>query len=148
MRIELIHPLLVHFPIALLTIGTFLRILAVFFRERLLFTSWVVLGLGVCFAWLTILAGELAADVVEKHLCNQSNLEFHSTYAYNAAFLFTATVLLDWVNGLWYEKRSLFNICTFIFLVCAALLGYVGYLGGDLVYEQGAAVEKCCKSRS
>jgi uncharacterized membrane protein len=147
MRIELIHPLLVHFPLALLTVGTFLRILAFFFRERFLFTSWVILGLGVCFIWATILAGEFAADIVEKDLCNPLILVSHSNFAYTAAYLFTATLLLDWMNDYWFHEPILFNICSFFVLVCAAILIYVGFLGSALVYEQGAAVEKRCQGK-
>jgi uncharacterized membrane protein len=149
MRIELIHPLLVHFPLALLTIGVCLRALAFFYQRHFLFMSWIILGIGVCFAWMAILAGEFAADIVGKNLCEDKILDLHSTLAYTAAFLFTSGLLLDWAKAIWARgviHKYLTIICFLLFLGAASILVYVGYLGATMVYEQGAAVQKCCKA--
>jgi len=74
-------------------------------------------------------------------------LEHHSLFAYTTAYLFTAGILLDFANGHWFHRRLLYAFCPLFFIASASLLIYVGYLGGTLVFEQGAAVEKCCKQK-
>lgn len=148
MRIELIHPLLVHFPLALLIVGTILRAIAGFYQKIFLTAAWLVLAIGVCFAWIAILAGEYAADIVAPNLCDESILDLHSTLAYTAAYLFTGALLLDWIKALW-AKGALHKVLTVVsfilFLAGFVDLIMVGGLGGKMVYEQGAAVEKCCR---
>ena len=101
MRIELIHPMLIHFPLALLLVGCGLKTIAFFARRHsyyraVLFSARLVLSIGVCFAWAAVGAGELAEDVVKKTLCQPQALETHSTLAYTASVLFSAGVVLDW----------------------------------------------------
>ena len=147
MRIELIHPLLVHFPLALLTIGTLLRALAIFYPAHLLRTSWIFLGIGEACAWMAVLAGEFAADIVAIGLCNRHLLFMHASYAYWAAYLFAGGLSLDLGYHYWprLALHKIFPIlCFILYLAAATTLVYVGALGAGLVYEQGAAVERCC----
>ncbi len=155
MRIELLHPLVVHFPIALLLVGVLLRCIALFLKRSELYpyvmvSSWIILGIGVCCAWLAVLAGEFAADVVGKNLCQPNILQDHKKLAYTAAILFTCALLLDW-GKMWGKNyfSPLFNkvigVTRFVlFLVATVILLSAAYFGGSLVYEQGAAVEKRC----
>ncbi len=153
MRTELIHPLLVHFPIALLFTGIVLRLLSFFLRHSHAYrsvrtTAWTVLAIGVCMAWLTILAGEFAAGIVYSKLCVREVLENHSMLAYTATILFSAALLLDWGKNLCKASRFAMAVSTvsaFLFLGATIILAFVGFLGGSLVYDQGAAVEKVCK---
>ncbi|MDE3045260.1 MAG: hypothetical protein KGJ02_01250 [Verrucomicrobiota bacterium] len=156
MRVELIHPMLVHFPLALLLTGIGLKIVAFFFKRAhfyyyLQIASWMNLGLGVFFAWMAILAGGLAEDVVRKNLCKVEFLNDHIFFAYTATYLFTFALLLDF-GRTWMKRRfsssfhKVVSIINFLlFLGATSMLLLTGFFGGSLVYDQGAAVEKCCK---
>lgn len=148
MRIELIHPLLVHFPIALLTIGVLLRGLAIFYRSQLLKTSWIILGIGVFFAWMAVLAGEFAADIVGPTLCDQFVLHTHKTFAYNTAWFFSGALALDWGRILrprLGQYKTLSLLCFLLYLGGLCTLLYAGALGAGMVYDQGAGVESKCQ---
>lgn len=147
MRIELLHPMLVHFPIALLLAGTGMRLAAYWMRAsrwftHLRFAAWAMLLLGAVFAVLAIIGGELAADVVEKSLCVPAVLELHETLAFSAALCFVAAMSADFYWS-WKQTRF-FGVFSAIFYGAAVvLLAATGYFGASLVYEQGAAVHKC-----
>lgn len=70
MRLELIHPMLVHFPIALLLTGVILKLVGVLGKKRRFYPtidmlSRCILTFGALFAWMAIIAGEVAEDIVE-----------------------------------------------------------------------------------
>lgn len=155
MRLELIHPMIVHFPLALLFAGVCLRFFSFFWRKSenysyILFSSWVILTLGVCSAWLAVVAGEIASDIVRKNLCDTNVLHLHSQCAYKAAILFTCGLIVDW--GKFWRRNALLPLYNnllaitrlILFTAATFFLASTGYLGGSLVYEQGAAVENCC----
>ncbi len=157
MRIELIHPMLVHFPLALLLIGAALRFIFFFagrkrFARYILVSSWILLFLGVCFAWITAIAGEFAEDIVSGKLCNPEVLENHMHLAYTAASLFSIALILDWGKQLakkLHYPSNLIKLLTIVYfllyLSAVIILIFVGKFGGNLVYDQGAAVENRCK---
>jgi uncharacterized membrane protein len=153
MRIELIHPMVVHFPIALLLVGFILRILSFFTRKKrscafLLPASWLVLAIGAVMAWVAVIAGELAANVVDVTLCNEDALDYHSTLGQLTAIGFTIALLFDGVShwGL-IEKPKIGHIfqilhvaAWILYCACAITLLITAALGGSLVFGQGAAV--------
>ncbi len=152
MRVELIHPMLIHFPLALLLVGCGLKITAFFARRHsyyraVLFMARLVLSIGVSFAWAAVGAGELASNVVEKTLCQPEALETHSTLAYTASIVFTAGVILDWGRE-WKKlrsyKRMMAVFSSLLLLAGTIVLITAGFFGGSLVYDQGAAVQKQC----
>ena len=153
MRLELIHPMLIHFPIALLLTGAALKAAAFFFRHSksygaLVFSARLILCLGVLFAWAAVFAGHLASHIIEKSLCFPLVLDYHSLLGHTAAILFTIGVLCDGAR-IWTKKRS-FNKAlmvgsSLLFMVGAGILLMTAAFGGSLVYDQGAAVETRCK---
>lgn len=152
LRTEVIHPLIVHFPLALLLTGIALRFAHLFLRKSpfdrvSLFSSWVLLFLGVCSAWLAVIAGEFAEDIVRSGLCKPEVLEQHKALAYSAASVFSAALILD-IGRMWVKRRAKFFLSSAIVLFYSAgvvLLILAGGHGASLVYEQGAAVERVCK---
>ncbi len=149
MRLELIHPMLVHFPIALLSTGVVLRSVSTWTAKKrilsfLLPASWTVLSLGVIAAWSTVIAGEIAEDIVRPTLENMSVLNEHSEHAYITAFGFTIGLLFDGLRTFFLTKgyRGFAVLVWLIYLFSLGNLIVTGYYGGTLVYEEGAAVLK------
>lgn len=148
-RVELLHPLAVHLPIALLAVGTLLwlagRVVA---REGplgfLLPAGRLLLVLGTAGAWLAIYTGTLAEAEVGRTLCDPTVKDEHEELAFLVGYLFTAGVVVDLAARFLAAPRRIRSLAAV--LVAAALiggsvlLGYVGHLGGKLVYQQGAAV--------
>lgn len=156
MRLELIHPMIVHFPIALLLTGTVLRFVAFYISKRAAFSfllpaSWTILALGVISAWMAVFAGEIAAGIVGGALENPGILEQHEMHAYMTATGFTLSLIIDWVRAFlltklhkrsWFIKKGLGVVIGLFYLFSLTNLVITGEYGATLVYEEGAAVKK------
>ena len=156
MRLELIHPVLVHFPIALLSIGTLLRLAAFFTAKKprlsfLLPAATLILLLGVISAWISIIFGEIAKDIVESTIKNISILREHEEHAYLTAYGFTLALAIDWGRRFLINKRKhkgwMVNRGLAVFIWFFYFFGFVnllvaGFFGGELVYEEGAAIHR------
>ncbi|NNM44061.1 MAG: hypothetical protein HKM07_06925 [Chlamydiae bacterium] len=156
MRLELIHPMIVHFPIALLLTGTILRFVAFYISKRAAFSfllpaSWTILLLGVISAWVAVFAGEIAADIVGGALENPQILSEHAMHALITATGFTLSLIIDWARAFlltklhkrsWFIKKGLAAIVGLFYLFSLTNLVITGEYGATLVYEEGAAVKK------
>lgn len=162
-RVELFHPMLVHFPVALLLTGLLARFLFLTFEKRsfgsvfqwIYFWSWSLGSLGLIAAYLS---GEEAEDVVNKIICDPTITHDHADFAlYTLCLSFGGLILSILRNALVQrlkvkrEKAVLrapkkLSSLTFgvsvaevlSLLATAGFLAWTAHLGGTLVYEQGA----------
>lgn len=143
-RTEIWHPLVVHFPIALLIIASLFKILTLFLKEQ----TWkqggsVLLLLGTLGVWLAIYTGNLADGIVSRTLCDPTVLKAHENSAYALAWLFTAAFLLDAAHlfKLFKSDAKWLKLSVIILMLTGSgFLVYAGHLGAQLVYQQGAGV--------
>ncbi len=127
----LIHPLVVHFPIALWLTSTFFDLLG-WRREEAFFRRgayWLV-GLGllgatvsIAFGWLDLLAAE--AQGVGTALLIRHRL--HSLAAYCATLAYLADYLRRWRTG-----NRADAILVALSILGALLIAITGYLGAEL----------------
>jgi uncharacterized membrane protein len=153
-RQELIHPLLVHLPIALIPIATlFLFIYLVFSKKvdvnylRPAF-SWLLFisCIGVAFA---MKSGEWAENVVNKVICDPTITKKHEEFAEIVTALVMVCGVLEMLRIVLHRIKSKFifihelklniAICTFMFFATLTLF-QVGHLGASLTYQQASAV--------
>ena len=164
-RLVEIHPIIVHFPIALLIVGVLLDFLALFLRRAHLVeaASWC-LGFGAAGLLAAELSGQLIEDHVNKALAG-GILEIHKTFALLTVITFVTLFALRLV---WLSPRiftalgSSFSVAakagkyvqttlpflgrnapvliTLYLLLSVGgliLLAITGYLGGAMVYDHG-----------
>ncbi|MFS8563179.1 MAG: hypothetical protein LVR00_02130 [Rhabdochlamydiaceae bacterium] len=156
MRIELIHPLLVHFPIALLLVGSFLRLAAFCIGKKPRFSFLIpgaslILLLGVVSAWVAVIFGDIAGDIVAPAIKDISILNEHHEHAHYTAYGFTLALLTDWLRRFlmdkqrkrgWMANRGLAIMIWFFYIGGFVNLFVAGYYGSELVYKEGAAVHQ------
>ncbi len=148
-RVELWHPLTVHFPIVLL-IGAMLARLASRFldasSEWVVKMSRVLLFGGTIFAWLAVYTGSLADAEVVRSMCDPTVLEVHENLSYSVGWIFTAAAILDVIYmfspGVLESIRTSWKewILIGLLLVGTGYLTYTSHLGVRLVYQQAAGV--------
>lgn len=162
-RVELFHPMVVHFPIALLLTAALARCVLLFLESReigvkfrwIYFWSWTLGSLGLIASYLS---GEEAEDVVNKIICDPTITHDHADFAFYALWLSLGTLLLSALRlglaGRLKEKIAkavLHAPKSFAALTRGVLVGeiltllatlgtlvWTAHLGGTLVYEQGA----------
>jgi uncharacterized membrane protein len=148
-RQELIHPLLAHFPVALIPVSFLFFGLGNFFKKK----SWgmffhpaalVLLGMGLGAGVVSLLTGEVAEDVVNKIICDPTITKSHETFAQltlatgSIAFLLNI-FLLRWGKAVPKAFKPLSVLATLFWLASVGLIMQTGHLGASLVYQQGAA---------
>lgn len=136
-----VHPLIVHFPIALLISFVAVELLGTVFKTH----SWRhlaggLLYLGTLAAGAAVMAGEIAGSTVEHGENVHQILEQHETIGY---LILSLSILLSiWrllAGGL---VKGLMNIPYILLSVLLALLIVLGAdLGGMMVYKFGVAVD-------
>lgn len=135
-----LHPMLVHFPIALLFASVLFDVASTaLMRNSLREGALWLLGLGLLGGIVAAIAGGQAEEVAEKAGVAESLIETHETLAYITlgitAILFLSRLLL----------RNRFSTRALTAYLVVATVGLVavsatGHTGGNLVYEHGAGV--------
>lgn len=139
------HPILAHFPVALVPIATFFRFADFAFKSRqtyLLPAYRLLLLLAVCGAWAAIFTGQIAEDVVNKVICDPTVTQEHEEYAEILAYLLTFVGVAEIV--FYYRLKKFAKpaavLGAILMLSASGLIAYVGHLGASLVYLQAAGV--------
>ncbi|SFE96361.1 Uncharacterized membrane protein [Bacillus sp. OV194] len=131
-----LHPVLVHFPIALLIIGVLAQIIAIwkkpFFDQMALylFSSGFVLGI------VAYISGDGAEHFLRKQVGHsiESGVQPHETYALITLFIFGAVILLKLLHR-FRLIPPLMPIVLILSLAGAVTLSITGHYGGKMVYH-------------
>jgi uncharacterized membrane protein len=135
-----LHPMLVHFPIALLFASVLFDVASVTLtRDSLREGACWLLGLGLLGGIAGAITGGQAEDVAEKAGVAKALIETHETLAYVTlgimAILFLSRLLLR--NCFSTRTRAAYLVVEIVGLVAVSATGHTG---GNLVYEHGAGV--------
>ncbi len=135
-----IHPMLVHFPIALLSVAVFLDVLAQRWRrDECRIASLYTLVLGLAGAVAAVASGALAEEAVEHSGVPKQVLELHESLGFATFWIFLG--LLGWCAAVWFEWVQERPVVSGVLgLIGVAVLLVASYFGGSLVYEYGAGV--------
>lgn len=144
-----IHPILVHFPIALLSVYALMEILRFQFLTRQQYWFYVKATFAIIGSLMTIPTG-IAGKLAEMQLGKNNIVHVHSTFAEFSAAIFLsigALYVIAWARQYVQSKNQLFvtacRIQQFIFekniIILLALVGLVlititGALGGLIVF--------------
>lgn len=130
-----LHPMLVHFPIALVAVGFLVELLFVLVKKDICLTKMgyylLVLGtIGACASWFTgnFFTSEMTGAAGEVR-------EIHELLATLTVALLVATLVLR--TAIFYLKKDSSNlkIAAFVLYGLAALaVSATGFYGGNLVY--------------
>lgn len=146
-RVELLHPLTIHIPIALLLFGTIFWLCSLFLNGKYSFlrpSSRLIILIGSIGAWVAVYTGLLADGQVARTLCDPTVAKEHERFAFTVGYLFSAFVVIEWVHHKQYLSfltgKWVRGALAILLLAGCGFLGYVGHLGAQLVYQQSAAV--------
>ncbi len=135
----LLHPIAVHFPIALLTVGLVTALAAIVLRKKPAFSwlnaaaSWLLWS-GTLAAWCAMALGLLAEDKAPHVPSAWEILADHKTHAFWTVGIFS--VLSIWRMIRQKDYKSQFIAWT----ICLGILLSTAYLGGKLVFDFGMGV--------
>lgn len=138
-----LHPMIVHFPIALLIAGFGFDFLGLFVnRDEFTKVGFYLLVLGAVGTIAALLSGEAAGDGVAEQGPLKLALERHETAATVTVWLAATTASLRVLLVLLKKYKGYFK-AGIIGLYFAAVLavGLTGHYGGKLVYENAAGVQ-------
>jgi uncharacterized membrane protein len=132
---RLIHPMIVHFPIALLTVSFLFEAAGTICHKDALRTvadwNW---GLGVLGAAAAVVTGAWAAGHTPHSDAAKDILDIHETMGWSVLICGAAILAWKlWAKPVWHERFDPFVLLFQIFVLGAMVFG--AGLGGRLVYE-------------
>ena len=143
-----LHPLIVHFPIALILIGVFCDAIGILTRrDFFLNAGYLLFSTGAVFGIAAAGTGQSTAEIAQYIDGIADDLSRHETFGTAAAWLSVALVMFRTHFTL---KKRFSGIIRHIYLALAlsvaGLIGAAGYTGGQLVYRHGAGTEPVIRS--
>ena len=140
-----IHPLIIHFPIALLALAVGLTVLDIFYSQKWLKNATLGLYvLGSVSALAAYFSGTSAADSIGLNLKAEVAIGTHSDWALYTVIYFGVFTVLYYGVTFFLKKDNI--IIRVILAIMAAIgffvLGQTAEFGGRLVFEFGLGVMK------
>lgn len=137
-----LHAIVIHFPIALLIVGFFSEIIAIFSKKKFFKNaSYYLLLLGSLGAIVAYISGSYAGDGMTDGIL-QAPMEAHEEAAVFTLWLAIITALSRVAIYYFKYKQPWAKWTSFIlFLGLVVSVGRTGYLGGELVFKHGAGIE-------
>ncbi|MNS33619.1 hypothetical protein D3C72_657350 [compost metagenome] len=143
MSVETLHPMLVHFPIALLVVVVLFDVAALFWpKAELARASLFLSAIAAIGAVGAYFSGEAAEGPVEHLPGIETLLERHEDLGkllmIGAIAVLAVKLAFFWRR--WHETVAGRAVVAFLGATLAVLVAATGYVGGQLVYEYGAGV--------
>lgn len=140
-----VHPMLVHFPIAIFITAIMADSVHLFWKKEWLrvFVT-VMFILAALVAVITYLSGQQAIDIVSVPMRAELTASNHSDWGLYTMLYFSAFAI---IRGFLFWKELDRHRIVAILLFCgglagAALIGKTADLGGKLVYKYGVGIQK------
>lgn len=142
------HPLVIHFPIALLIVGTLFDAIGILgHRDLFLRTGYLLFTLGALTSIPAALTGDHSAQTAQHIPSIYDDLDWHDTLGTATAL---TAVLLTLARTHFTFKKQFTGTVQYLYLICAigisVLVGASGYTGGRLVYDYGAGTHPVIKT--
>ncbi len=147
---DAMHPLIVHFPVALLLVAPILVLLGMFLPKSsrgLFLAAFVLMVLGTAATYVAVATGEAAGEMAERTPGVAAVLEGHEGLAETTRIIFTALTVIFAVilfapplfkRDLGRKSLLALNLAFLLFYSAGAvMLINVAHQGGRLVHEFG-----------
>lgn len=137
------HPVIVHFPIALLSVVIFTELMSYFWQKEFFVKATLfLLIVGCVTAVLSLYSGENAADAVNGWREVEGLLEQHEQNAKLSLLFYLIGLAIKLTLHFKKQSRHKLRMAAIPFLLLGMLfLHQTGVLGGKLVYEKGVGVK-------
>jgi uncharacterized membrane protein len=136
-----LHPLTVHFPIALLFTSVFFDLLGILTgKKQFNQTGWWLLILGLAGGIVAAGLGLWTEEQVEAMGVPETAVDRHEAFALTTMAVFAVLTVIRWRTRAQWSSRDRV-IYLIVAMVGLLLLGITGFYGGELVYRYGAGVE-------
>jgi uncharacterized membrane protein len=140
-----VHPMLVHFPIAIIILAVFLDFVYLVWKKEWLRNSVMTLfAFAVLAGLVTYLSGKQAVDSVSVPMNAELTASYHADWALYTLLYFSSyaaiRAFLFWKK---IDGKRFISILLFVAgLTGCALLAKTADLGGKLVYKYGVGTQK------
>ncbi|HQU71325.1 MAG TPA: hypothetical protein PKV71_01400 [Calditrichia bacterium] len=139
----LLHPMVVHFPIALLIAGFLFELIAAFSgKEFFGKAALYLLVLGTAGAVAAYFSGEFAGEGLSESGSLKNALEAHEEAAKMAMGIMVLTAIVRIALVVVHAYRGLYRAAAvLLYMIGVLLVSRTGYYGGELVYKHAAGVQ-------
>ena len=137
-----LHPALSSFPPVILLLVCGLELAALAGIGDLRRTIRILLWLGVPGVLAAVFSGYQASDSANQtFVVADQVIAAHHNIRRLLAFLIVPRAALEWIASKASHGKLMFqSLYRLVLLLCAGLVVYAGYLGGELVFRHGAGV--------
>ena len=138
-----LHPMIVHFPIALLIVGFLFDLTGAFLNKDFFSkTGFYLLILGTVGVLAAYISGNIAGDGVSEAGALKQALENHEEAAELSLWLMVVASIVRITIVLLKKYSGVFKwVAVVLFLVGILSIARTGYYGGELVFKHAAGVQ-------
>jgi uncharacterized membrane protein len=139
----LLHPMIVHFPIALLITGFLADLIGISFKKEFFNNvGLLLLSLGVAGVAAAYLTGDRAGEGLTEAGALKMALEAHEAAAELTLWILAATILARGTLVLMRKYSGALRLIPLaLFLIGILSIARTGYYGGELVFKHAAGVQ-------